>query len=140
MHVVDASAADPEGQIDAVRAVLAEIDADGVPELLVFNKADLVPEAIAELVADHEGSVAICAVDGRGRSTTSSPPSAIVCARSPRRSTCSIPYERGDVLAAVHREGEVLSSSHEDDGVRVRARLADASTGRLAEFVVATDA
>jgi GTP-binding protein HflX len=50
-----------------------------------------------------------------------------------------IPYDRGDVLAAVHREGEVVSSSHEDGGVRVRARLADASTGRLSEFVVSSD-
>ena len=40
VHVVDASAADPEDQIDAVRAVLDEIGADQVPELLVFNKAD----------------------------------------------------------------------------------------------------
>ena len=44
VHVVDASAADPEAQIDAVRTVLAEIGADEVPELLVFNKADLAPE------------------------------------------------------------------------------------------------
>ena len=45
-----------------------------------------------------------------------------------------IPYERGDVLAAVHREGEVVSTAHTDDGVRVRARLDDAAAGRLAEF------
>ena len=31
---------DSEGQIDAVRTVLAEIGADGLPELLVVNKAD----------------------------------------------------------------------------------------------------
>jgi GTP-binding protein HflX len=49
-----------------------------------------------------------------------------------------IPYDRGDLLAAVHREGEVLSTHHDDDGVRVCARLADASVGRLAQFVVAT--
>ena len=47
-----------------------------------------------------------------------------------------MPYDRGDVLAAVHREGEVLSTA-EDDGMRVRARLDDAATGRLADFVVA---
>jgi GTP-binding protein HflX len=47
-----------------------------------------------------------------------------------------IPYERGDILAAVHREGEVVSTTHETDGVRVRARLAEASVGRLSEFVV----
>ena len=40
-------------------------------------------------------------------------------------------------LPSVHREGEVLSTHHDDVGVRVRARLADASAGRLAEFVVA---
>ena len=41
VHVVDASAADPDGNIDAVREVLREIGADDVPELLAFNKADL---------------------------------------------------------------------------------------------------
>jgi len=47
-----------------------------------------------------------------------------------------VPYERGDVLASIHREGEVVSTFHDTDGVRVRARLADASVGRLSEFVV----
>jgi GTP-binding protein HflX len=45
-----------------------------------------------------------------------------------------IPYERGDVLAELHREGEIVSESHGDDGVRVRARLDPAARGRLAEF------
>ena len=40
VHVVDGSAPDFEGQVDAVRTVLAEIGADGLPELLVVNKAD----------------------------------------------------------------------------------------------------
>src|SRR5579862_2538179 len=43
VHVVDASAPEPEVQIEAVRTVLDEIDAAGVPELLVFNKADRSP-------------------------------------------------------------------------------------------------
>ena len=47
-----------------------------------------------------------------------------------------VPYERGDVMASLHREGEVVSTSHEDGGIRVQARLADASRGRLTEFVV----
>ncbi|HEY4608658.1 MAG TPA: GTPase HflX, partial [Ilumatobacteraceae bacterium] len=37
VHVVDATAADPEGQISAVREVLTEIGASHIPELLVFN-------------------------------------------------------------------------------------------------------
>ena len=38
-----------------------------------------------------------------------------------------MPYDRGDVLAAVHREGEVLVEAADDDGMRLRARLDDAA-------------
>ena len=135
IHVVDAGAADPDGQIAAVRTVLGEIEAEGVPELLVVNKADLAPLAAKHLVAEHPGSVAISATTGeaidellqvlgdRLRSVT-------------RVVELAIPYERGDVIAAVHREGEVVSSTDEEQSLRVRARLSEASAGRLAEFVV----
>ena len=135
VHVVDASVADPEGQITAVRTVLDEIDAAAVPELLVFNKADLAPDEAKLLAEDHPGSVAVSAFTGDGiddflrvlgdrlRALT-----AIV--------ELAIPYDRGDILASVHREGEVVSTSETEAGFVVRARLADASKGRLADFVV----
>jgi GTP-binding protein HflX len=41
VHVVDASATDRDDQIEQVDRVLAEIGADRVPTLLVFNKIDL---------------------------------------------------------------------------------------------------
>ncbi|MDQ1445577.1 MAG: GTPase, partial [Acidimicrobiaceae bacterium] len=44
LHVVDSAAPDPDQQIEAVRAVLHEIDASDVPELLAFNKADVAPD------------------------------------------------------------------------------------------------
>ena len=136
VHVVDCTAADPEGQIAAVREVLAEIGASHVPELLVFNKCDAAPDVATNLMQRHEGSVAVSALSGAGID-------GFLHAISDRLRALSkvvellIPYERGDLLAAVHREGEVLSTHHDDSGVRVRARLADASAGRLAEFVVA---
>src|SRR3984957_11831848 len=40
LHVVDGSDADPQAQLAAVRAVLAEIGAQDVPELVVINKID----------------------------------------------------------------------------------------------------
>ena len=135
VHVVDSSAADPDGQIAAVRAVLAEIGAAHLPELLVFNKRDLAPDSADELVKLHEGSVSISATTGEGIDI-------FLQALADRLRALNkviellIPYDRGDLLAAVHREGEVLSTCHEDDGVRVRARLGEASVGRLAAFVV----
>jgi GTP-binding protein HflX len=136
VHVVDASAADPEGQIDAVREVLAEIDAAAVPELLVFNKADLAAGEAKRLVDDHPGSVAVSAVTGEGID-------GFLRTLGDRLRSIShvveltVPYGRGDVLAAIHREGEVVSTTDEPDHLRVRARLSEASAGRLAEFVVA---
>jgi GTP-binding protein HflX len=47
-----------------------------------------------------------------------------------------IPYDRGDILASVHREGEVVFTEDLEDGMHVRARLSEASAGRLKEFVV----
>ncbi len=41
LHVIDASSPARLAQIDAVNATLREIGADGIPQLLVYNKADL---------------------------------------------------------------------------------------------------
>ena len=45
-----------------------------------------------------------------------------------------MPYDRADVLAALHRSGEVLVEVHDDIGTRVRARLPAQAVGHFAEF------
>ncbi|GGT04471.1 GTPase HflX [Streptomyces chromofuscus] len=67
LHVVDASASEPKEHITTVRAVLHDIGADHVPELLVLNKADLVdPEHMAALRREHPGAIAVSARTGSG--------------------------------------------------------------------------
>jgi GTP-binding protein HflX len=132
VHVVDSTAPDPQGEIDAVREVLAEIDADRVPELLAFNKVDLTAEA-KHLVDSHPGSVAISAATGTGV------PELLVAISDRLRALTqvvelAVPYERGDVLAALHREGDVLDETPGEDGVAVRVRLDDGSAGRFREY------
>ena len=135
LHVVDASAVDPYGQIAAVREVLVEIGAVKVPELLVINKSDLDPDQAKRLAYEHQGSVAFSAMTGDGLND-------LLLAIGDRMRALTtviellIPYDRGDIVATVHREGEVVSTANEENGMRIRARLADASTGRLSEFVV----
>jgi GTP-binding protein HflX len=135
VHVVDASAVDPQGQIAAVREVLTEIGAENVPELLVINKSDLDPDEAKRLVYEHRGAVAFSAMTGDGMNE-------LLLAIGDRMRALTtviellIPYDRGDIVATVHREGEVVSTANEDNAMRVRARLADASAGRLSEFVV----
>jgi GTP-binding protein HflX len=67
VHVVDGSHADPEGQLAAVRAVFADIDAGSVRELVVINKADLAdPMTIARLRQREPHSVVCSAKTGEG--------------------------------------------------------------------------
>jgi GTP-binding protein HflX len=132
VHLVDASAPDTEVQMRAVQDVLVEIGAEAVPQLLAFNKSDRAPSAAARLVDRHPGAVALSARTGEGTE-------GLLRAIGDRLRALTevvellIPYDRGDLLAAVHREGEVLSEAHLDDGVRVRARLDDAGKARFAE-------
>jgi GTPase len=138
IHVVDASGPHPEQNIRAVNSVLDEIGALDVPQIIVFNKSDLAwPHDVEAFLERYEGSVAVSAVTGAGIG-------AFLETLGDRLRALTnvveffIAYERGDILAAIHREGEVLVETHEDTGTRLRARLDDAATGKYAEFIVAT--
>ena len=133
VHVVDASDTDPEGSIAAVRSVLEEIGAGEVPELYVFNKADIDPAAAKRLAERDPGSVAVSSTTGEGIDDLLA-----VVARRLRRQTIAaelaVPYDRGDVLAMAHREGEVMESTETESGWRILVRVDEGSAGRLAEF------
>lgn len=69
LHVVDASSPRRDGEIDDVNAVLAEIGAEQVPQLLVYNKIDLLPLAEPSVARDPCGKInelRISAAKGQG--------------------------------------------------------------------------
>ncbi len=139
LHAVDASAPDADERIAAVDAVLREIGADAVPRLLAWNKADIAdPDDLKGLLATHPGSVALSAATGEGV------PELLTTIGDRLRALARVvelvvPYDRGDVLAALHRTGEVLVEMHVDEGTRIRARLPASANGRFAEFTVAAE-
>jgi GTPase len=132
VHVVDGSAPDPDAQVDAVRSVLYEIGAADVPELLVKNKVDRSP--LARLAAArHPGAVAVSAVTGEGLEEL------LVTLgdrlhSSDRVVELAVPFDRGDVLAAVHREGEVVGEVHGEGATLVQVVLDEAGRARFGEF------
>jgi len=68
VHVIDASNSEHQRQMAAVRSVLAEVGADDVPSIEVFNKDDrLDPGERARLKAIHPGAILVSAVTGDGR-------------------------------------------------------------------------
>jgi GTPase len=117
-----------------VRDVLHEIEAGDVPELLVINKVDAAdPERVQEL-GGANGAVAISARTGEGVDKLLE----VIGERLRALAVVTelvIPYSRGDVLAALHRDGEVLVEVHAEEGTRVRARLGDTERVRFHEYV-----
>lgn len=123
LHVVDGSDAEPEAQIAAVRAVLAEIGAGHVPELVVVNKIDSAdPVVLQGLRAREPGSLSISAKTGAGLAALRD----AIEAALPRLDVqvkLTIPYSRGDLVARAHAEGEVLATEHSADGTLLEARV-----------------
>lgn len=138
VHVVDAAAPDPQGNIDAVRRTLEAIGASSVPEVMVFNKMDLQPQ-IEGLMGRYPGSVAVSAHQNTGIEALLD-----VVSGQLRSMTelveLSVPYDRGDVLAQIHREGQVLTESAGELGITVKARLDPDSKGRLEDYLVGSSA
>jgi GTP-binding protein HflX len=134
VHVVDASAANTDAQIAAVHEVLGEIGAAGVPELIVINKADKSPEEAKALAHAIEGSVLISARTGEGIDDLLQ----VVGDRlrgTDRVIELVVPWSRGDVLAAIHREGEVVGQSDGEESATLQVVLDEVGRARFAEFV-----
>jgi len=137
LHVVDASDADPEAQIRAVRAVLADIDALGVPEQLVFNKLDAAdPEMLVRLRRIAPDGVFVSARTGGGLAALN----AVLEQRLPRPDvelTVLLPYTRGDLVTRVHETAEVLGAEHTADGTLLHARVHPGLAAVLEPFICA---
>jgi len=136
LHVVDGSHPDPEGQISAVREVLADIDAAKVPELVVLNKADAADPLVVDRIRRREPhTVVVSARTGQGI------PQVLEAIEKdlPRPSVefhVLLPYERGDLVNRLHQEGEIAEMEHTADGTSLRGRANPDLAGELEAYAV----
>jgi GTPase len=137
LHVVDGSDADPQAQLAAVRAVLAEIGAQNVPELVVINKIDDAdPLTLKALQLRERGAVLASAKTGEGLEELR----AAIEEGLPERDRvvrASVPYSRGDLVARAHSAGEVTRTEHGPDGTFIEARVPPELAAELQRFVIA---
>lgn len=123
VHVVDASDPYAEDQIAAVREVLAEIEAHTIDELLVFNKTDDAdPITLGRLLALYPDAIACSALSGDNTEAVAE----TVIDRL-RGATVElelfVPYDQASVLAQIHRDTDVVTAEHGNDGTTVTTRV-----------------
>ncbi|QEW00406.1 GTPase HflX [Microbacterium caowuchunii] len=135
VHVVDASHPDPAAQLATVRDVIGDVGARGTREIVVFNKADLIDADTRLLLRGLEPSALfVSSRTGEGiaelrRVVEEALPLPAVELHA------LVPYDRGDLVSAIHENGMILAERHEEDGTAMHVRVPEVLAGRLAPFV-----
>ena len=123
VHVVDGSHPDPFEQIRAVRLVIDEIGGKDIPEIIAINKVDIAdPHVIMEILRKEPNSYAFSVrtgfgIDGLLHAIENSLP------RPSVEINVVIPYDRGDLVHAIHERGEIFSEQYIAEGTSIHARV-----------------
>jgi GTP-binding protein HflX len=131
VHVVDGSHPDPFEQIRAVREVISDIGASSITEIIAINKVDVAdPHIIMEILRKETNSYAFSVRTGFGiegllHAIENSLP------RLGVEINVVIPYDRGDLISAIHERGEILSEEYLPEGTAIHARVAGALAAEI---------
>jgi GTP-binding protein HflX len=132
--VVDGTDENPAGQLAAVREVLLEIDAGGIPELIVVNKADTMSETARQRLQNlYPEAVMVSALKGTGLEEMLGRVAELL-ERPMVTLTLEIPYDRGDLVAAAHRIGDVVEEKHDDQGTILEVRIPESAREQFTAF------
>jgi len=136
LHVIDASHPDWEERKEVVDEVLHDLELDGTTQVLVFNKVDRLTHAEEDALRDRvraledTPSVFTSAVEEGGLESLRETLLARVRNRLPRV-RLALPASDGELLAAVHREGEVMALERNGVRLHLTARIPESLIGRL---------
>ena len=135
VHVVDASHEDPAQQIKTVRDVVGEVEARDIPEIIVFNKADLIDDDQQILLRGLEpNAVFVSAKTGEGVEALQQ----LIADTIPEPDvevTAVIPYEHGEIVSMIHKSGHVLDTDYVESGTRIHARVSIEMAARIGQYV-----
>ena len=124
IHVLDVSQPEVMEFHETTRSVLHELGADSRRTLIVFNKIDNVANGsiLAEMRSRFPEAVFISVKSGEGLEELVSRISEFV-ADDLLTLELRIPQSRADLIARLHREGDIRHSEYIDNDVSLRVRL-----------------
>lgn len=134
VHVVDASHPDPASQLATVRDVIGDLGARDIPELVVFNKSDLIDDSAKLVLRGLEPrAVFVSARTGEGIEDLLAQISDLI-PRPDIEVELLVPYDRGDVISSLHEIGTVISKDYQEAGTHVVALVTSQQLSAVDEF------
>jgi GTPase len=131
VHVVDGSHPDPQEQLRAVREVINEIGGGEIMEIIAINKADVsAPEVLMNLLRNESNAYAISARTGYGVDTLVKAIEAAL-PKPKVEINAVIPFSRGDLVSAVHEQGEIISEEYLPEGTKIHAMVGGALAQKI---------
>ncbi|MBC6934209.1 MAG: GTPase HflX [Chloroflexi bacterium] len=138
LHVVDTSHPNVLQQIETVEDTLAEIDVPPVPRILVWNKIDLWgdrPLPVYSGAAAYWAEVAVSAREAVGiPALLSILETTLDSYAVPMK--LLLPYQRGDLISALHESATIESQQHTEDGVLMTVQLPLSLAERFKQYRV----
>jgi GTP-binding protein HflX len=136
LHVVDASHPDPGSQIETVRKVIGDVDAGNIPELIVFNKADLVDEVtVVALRSMHPDAVFVSSRTGEGIENLQQ----VIAEALPHPNIqvkVLVPYNRGELVSRMHLNSEIHKLEYQEQGTYIEALVREDLAADLKPYLV----
>ncbi|MDP6039089.1 MAG: GTPase HflX [Candidatus Latescibacteria bacterium] len=134
LHVVDASHPQYEMQMTSVNEVLAKLNIDDKPILIVYNKMDLAnserQKELSERCATDDDALAISALDTDGLNTLKSCIRDCLAAEAVTLEL-HVPQSEGKLLSQLYARSEILTQDYENNDVHLRVRLNPNQAERL---------
>ncbi|SJN09594.1 GTP-binding protein HflX [Leucobacter sp. 7(1)] len=135
LHVVDGSHPDPSAQLRTVREVISEVSAQGIPEIVAFNKTDLIDDSqrlvLHGLVPD---AVFVSARTGDGLEELSRRVFAALPVPD-QEVTVVIPYSHGELVAELHERNRVMDTEYVEEGTQIRAFVTPEMLSKLQPYL-----
>ena len=132
IHVVDVSNPQYENHITVVNSVLSDIGASGKPEILVYNKTDLLEDD--SRIMPMENSVGISVLKNTGIDKLLEVIGNVAPGKK-KEIAVLIPYSEGALVSRLHETQKILSEEYTEVGTKMHL-LADSTTyNNLKEYI-----
>ena len=137
IHVVDAAAPEVEDHIAATERVLFSLGIEEKPRFTVFNKIDLIPDEISRTLLSNRYPEGMCISLNTGEGMDTFIERLSEFARPAQTvQTFTLPSDRHDLVAFLHRNGEVMYKDYGDTGISVSAKVSRKIRNKLEEYAV----